>query len=131
MTPLTESLLQEAMERSAGKTYPEYVQNLRSIGVASYEVTVSNHDRVFRSDEGQQLVLRGSGVDLVCALSFLEKEVKAAVLRTQQGLTGYPEFLSEIAAAGVHSYTADLAGRKVTYKGRNAEDSYEEGIPSF
>ena len=64
-----------------------------------------------------------------CADNFNLEAVKEAVRRTQNGLTDYPTFLREIAAAGVHNYLADLGAMKILYLGANPADLYTESIP--
>ena len=125
-----EELIHQAEKESQGLSYPGYVEKLKEIGVANYEVRVKNHNRKFTSSSGQEILLSGDLPEVVCADEFDLGAVKAALGRTQQGLTDYPTFLAEIAAAGVHNYLADLGAMKVLYMGRNGGDLYTEMIPA-
>lgn len=126
---LSEELILQAEQETKGLSYPEYVQKLKEIGVANYEVRVENHNRKFTSQNGEELLLTGDLPVVECADNFNLEAVKEAVRRTQQGLTDYPNFLREIAAAGVHNYLADLGAMKILYLGVNASDLYTEVIP--
>ena len=126
---LNEELIQQAEQQAKGLSYPKYVQKLKEIGVANYEVRVKNHNRKFTSQSGEELLLNGDLPVVECAENFSLEAVKEAVRRTQNGLTDYPSFLSEIAAAGVHNYLADLGAMKILYLGANAADLYTEVIP--
>lgn len=106
-----------------------YVKNLKQAGVCKYEVTVSDQRIVLFADDGATLEVPGSAEELVCANTFVEDDLKGALLGTQTGLSDYRTFLAEIADAGVHSYVADLQGMVITYYGKDRKDRYEEVIP--
>ncbi|SDG14498.1 Uncharacterized conserved protein YbcV, DUF1398 family [Dyadobacter soli] len=129
MIELTEEIIESAEQRSAGQSYPQLVKNLKAIGVDNYEVKVKNRKRTYTSVNGEKLIIPGDLPEFECAEAFELEEVKAAIKRTQEGLTDYPTFLREIGAAGIHTYVADLTGMKVIYQGPNSEYEYEEVIP--
>ncbi|NEU08044.1 DUF1398 domain-containing protein [Flavihumibacter sp. R14] len=126
---LTEQLIHDIEQQALGLSYPRYVQKLKEIGITNYEVRVKNHNRKFTSYKGQELLLTGDLPEVICADEYNRAAVKAAVRRTQEGLTDYPEFLKELAAAGIHNYLADLDSMKILYMGKNAGDLYTEAIP--
>jgi uncharacterized protein YbcV (DUF1398 family) len=126
---LSEELIQQVDHQAKGLSYPQYVQKLKEIGVANFEVRVKNHNRKFTSQNGEDVLLTGDLPLVDCADNFNLEAVKEAVRRTQNGLTDYPSFLREIAAAGVHNYLADLGAMKILYLGANASDLYTEVIP--
>jgi uncharacterized protein YbcV (DUF1398 family) len=130
MPALTYEKFQQIQESSAGRPYPEYVKNLKEAGVTRYEVNVANQLTVVYADEGDPLEVPVDLPQLVCANTFEAGSLKAAQLSTQSGLIGYPEFLSEIAEAGVHRYVADLEGMKITYYGKDEANKLEESIPT-
>lgn len=119
-----------AEQRAAGKPYAVYVNNLREIGVERYWVNVASTDRrIFAAANDPVLEIPGNGKKLSCAERFDEAALKMALRRTQTGQSDYPTFMAEIAAAGVHDYTADLLQRTVTYVGKNPSDKYAETVP--
>ena len=127
---LSNQIFALAEQRSFGQPYPVYVSNLREIGVESYTVSVSNHDRrIFSGTHQPALEIPGTDIVVECARYFDEVALKAALHRTQSGQSNYPKFLSEIAAAGVHFYIANVNERTVTYFGQGPGDHYEEAIP--
>ena len=129
MPAITYEKFRQAQEKSAGRKYPEYVKNLKEIGVQSYEVSVGDLLTTVYGNDGDPLEVPGASAQLVCSDTFFEPHLKAALASNQSGLTAYPEFMSEIAEAGVHRYVADLGSMMVTYYGKNPEDKYEEKIP--
>lgn len=129
MIELTEELIESAEQRSAGLPYPQFVKNLKAIGIDNYEVKVKNRKRTYTSVNGDKLIIAGDLPEFECAETFELEAVKAAIKRTQEGITDYPTFLREIGGAGIHTYVADLTGMKVIYQGPNSEYEYEEMIP--
>ena len=128
---LTEDLIVSAERRAAGQPYPYLIKNLKNIGVDNYIVKVSTHKRTYNATNGEKLVIAGDMPEYESAETFQLEAVKAAIKRTQDGLTDYPTFLKEIGDAGIHTYVADITGMKVIYQGPNSEYEYEEIIPEI
>jgi uncharacterized protein YbcV (DUF1398 family) len=126
---LSEEIISQ-IEQDKSLSYPTYVQQLKEIGVAFYEVRMRDRCRKFTSKSGQELMLTIGLPEVEVAEEFDYEAVKSAITRTQAGLTGYPAFLSEIAAAGVHSYRADLEAMRISYSGVKSADIYTEVIPN-
>lgn len=127
---LSVELIHQIEQETKGLSYPEYVQKLKEIGVANYEVRVENHNRKFTSVNGEEVLLTGDLPVVSCADYFNTDALKTAIIANQKGLTDYPQFLNEIAAAGVHNYLADLGAMKILYLGAKASDLYTELIPN-
>jgi hypothetical protein len=109
-------------------SYPNLVAKLISIGVQSYTGEVSTGIRLFRFNVGvhelhlQNNIARNVNDDFNFDLTV------NAIKDNQQGKTTFPEFLNEIAKAGVRFYEATFTGNlRVTYIG--AGGFYEEAIP--
>jgi hypothetical protein len=62
---------------------------------------------------------------------FVENMVITALRRIQRRESTYPDFLQEIAAAGVTYYTVHLQGRRAIYFGRHGDFYIEEFPPQF
>ena len=126
---LTEELIASIERKSEGQPYPYLVKNLKAVGIENYVVKVGNHKCTYTNQNGTTLIITTDLPEIEPAETFELEAVKAAIKRTQEGLTDYPTFLKEIAAAGIHTYVADLTGMKVIYQGPNSEYEYEESIP--
>jgi len=108
--------------------YPDLVFKLITIGVQSYTVEVGAGSMLYRFDGGEH-VLHGQPVVVRQVAGQLNEALVIQALKAnQQGKTTYPEFLNDIAQAGVLLYEATLTGNlRVTYIG--AGGFYEEVIP--
>lgn len=126
---LNTELIHQIEQEAKGRPYPVYVQKLKEAGVSNYEVRVRNHNRKFTSANGDELLITGDIPEVECAEEFNPEAIKTAIRRTQEGLTDYPAFLREIAAAGVHNYLTDLGAMKILYMGAKPANLYTEVIP--
>ncbi|RYY27264.1 MAG: DUF1398 domain-containing protein [Chitinophagaceae bacterium] len=132
MQKLTSQQVREAEIRSSGQPFASYIKNLHQLGVDRYEVSLANGERKFTYSINQELVIPGnSTVRRHCSDVFELSAVAAAIARNKEGLTDYGKFLDEIAHAGVHTYTADVAGKQVIYNGKKVSEVYAEPIPSM
>jgi len=132
MQQLTSEKIREAEIRSSGRPYAFFIKCLDELGVDKYEVSLKNGDRSFTYSINQELVIPGNtSYQRHCSDVFELSAVVAAVMRNKQGQTDYGKFLDEIAHAGVHTYTADVAGKQVIYNGKKVSQVYAEPIPSL
>ncbi len=112
------------------KSYAELAKKLSDLGVLSYSVDVSTDIICYRLAEGQ-LIIQYSGHEAkAIASSFSKTKVIDAIQANIAKQTTYPEFMRDIALAGVHFYEATLSGsnKRVTYIG--ASNCHEEQIPT-
>ena len=110
-------------------SYPELARKLMYVGVQSYTVDVATGTILYRMGDGNNAVHYGAqNIRSIASNLSLEGTI-SAIRRSQSGKITYPEFMAEIADAGVFFYEASLKAEtpNVTYYGSAA--SYEEEIP--
>ena len=118
--------IQEANKTATN--YPDLVSKLISIGVQSYTVDVASGIVLYRFEGAVHELHQKNKIERIVRDEFSYDLTVKAVKDTQQGKTNYPEFLNDIAMAGVRFYEATLKGNlRVTYIG--AGGMYEESIP--
>lgn len=111
-------------------TYPLFFNALRDIGVERYEVNVLTHEILYVGG-GSSLpapVPAGSHT-LELGKKFDADGVVRAIKRSQAGDITYPQFLAEIAAAGIPFYRVDMKPRVITYHGQDRRDKHVEKVP--
>lgn len=121
--------INEVEKKSTELSYPEYIKSLKDIGVASYEVDVSNHNKLFKSTSGQELSLLGQLLETKCSDEFNTDKIIQAVNSKNQGMSDYSTLLKELADAGVCTFFVDLKNMCVRYKGAKQGQEYIEKIP--
>lgn len=111
------------------KNYPELAANLIEIGIESYTVDVATGAVLYRMGFGNNIMHPSHDGVRAIAEHFSAEGVVQAIRNNRQGKTTYPQFMHEIAAAGVRFYEATLHGenKRVTYIG--SAGFYEESIP--
>ena len=119
--------LQEAYQTA--KNYPDLAGKFIQIGIESYTVDVATGMILYRLPGGQNLFHAAHGKIREINPEFSEEHTVQAIRNNQAGKSTYPEFMNEIADAGVRMYEATLVGehKRVTYFGSGG--SYEERIP--
>jgi len=125
---MTYETLQEAYK--GVKNYPGLVKNLIALGISSYTIEVATGTGLYRAAAGENVIHQGVNVPRTIASKFDEQLTIRAIRDNQLGKSDYPQFLDDIAAAGVRFYEATLDGenKRVTYIGIGG--NYEEEIPS-
>jgi uncharacterized protein YbcV (DUF1398 family) len=128
---MLESRVREIERRGAqeGWPYPRFFEALKEAGVLYYVRDVPRHVITYVGAAEQHQALPPVGFrDLKTADRFDAQALKKALARIHRRETTYPQFLAEIAAAGVLSYRVDMAKRTVTYMGGQGE-TFVERVP--
>lgn len=123
----TEELLKQAY--ATARNYPDLAQKLVDAGIGSYTVEVSSNIILYRLAEGETFLHASTTAPRTIANNFDEAATIQAIRDNQQGKTDYPQFMSDIAQAGVRFYDAILTGanKRVIYVGIGGY--YDEKIP--
>ncbi|WNM18693.1 DUF1398 family protein [Flavobacterium capsici] len=110
-------------------SYPDLAKKLSQIGVESYTVDTASGTILYRFKNGENILHEGNHNARTIAENFDSQKTIDAIRNNQQGKSDYPDFMNEIAAAGVRFYEATLSGdnKRVTYIGIGG--FYEEAIP--
>lgn len=114
---------------SEASNYPDLAKRLNQIGVVSYTVDTASSAILYRFAEGENILHEGNENPRAIATAFDKQKTYDAIKANQQGKSDYPEFMKQIADAGVRFYEATLTGdnKRVTYIGIGG--FYEEEIP--
>ena len=114
---------------ATAQNYPDLAQKLIEAGVESYTVDVSSTIILYRLAAGKVLLHTNAIEPRVISTAFDQAGTIQAVRDNQQGKTDYPQFMNDIAKAGVRFYDAILTGtnKRVIYVGMGGH--YDEKIP--
>jgi uncharacterized protein YbcV (DUF1398 family) len=129
---MDEQSLQEVYKQAAEKkwVYPQLFDALKNIGVERYEVDVLNYKITYIGDKTAVTHPAPEGFKPLTTGAFDAAAFKIALTRAQKQETTYPQFLTEIAAAGIVWYRVDMKPRVVTYHGKNKHDKIVEPVPA-
>ena len=121
--PILKSVVDKALARAI--TFPEILAVMRKENVESYHVDFLRNEYRFYSQGNDSFVIDVPLLHGEVAREFSAEKLEAINKRVQAGQSGYPDFVSEGAAAGCAYYIVYLEGEKVRYFGRNGDESIQ------
>lgn len=122
--------IHEAFKKvKSGADFPQFVQDLKSIGVTHYDNYVADGRTTYygANDFKVEGETKYSSMP-VNAISSADK-LKHAISIHQQGQTDYPTFCLQAADAGVEKWTTHMMEMTVTYLDRQGNKLTVEPIP--
>jgi uncharacterized protein YbcV (DUF1398 family) len=127
MNENTRAVIQSTFEASNKGSihFGEVIGQLMGVQVESYKVDYRSGRTTYFLPSGETLDLSFEKPENGIAEAFDGDAVRAAIVDAQQGKVMYPQFKHLSQAAGCIGYTVWIAGRHVTYYGRNGETHVE------
>lgn len=113
----------------SGADFPQFVQDLKAIGVTHYDNYVADGRTVYFGTNN--FSIRGEpkySAMLINANSSADK-LKHSISIHQQGQTDYPTFCNQAADAGVEKWTTHMIEMTVTYLDKQGNKLTVEPIP--
>ncbi|MES2486802.1 MAG: DUF1398 family protein [Bacteroidota bacterium] len=112
----------------SGADFPQYVQDVKALGMISYTQFVSDGHTVYNGNE-QELVAPAKYEVLEVASTGNAPKLAADLKAHQAGQTDYPTFCRDAAAAGVEQWTVDVLRLTCTYYDKAGNSMLSEAIP--
>lgn len=113
----------------SGVDFPQFVQDLKEIGVTHYDTFVSDGRTKYYGIKDFTLDRESKYSKLeINNISSVEK-LKHALSIHQQGQTDYPTFCQQVSDAGVVKWTTNMIGMTVTYLDKLGNKLMVESIP--
>jgi uncharacterized protein YbcV (DUF1398 family) len=127
MQTSTEKLIRDlAAASNEGRThFGDVVGSLLRAGVESYHVDYRACRTTYYLPSGETLAVEQHAPEVEIGVAFDAAAIQAAIRGAQSGAVLYPEFKRLSQRGGCVGYTVWLAGRHVTYFGRNGETHVE------
>lgn len=115
----------------SGADFPAYVQEMRGLGISSYEHYVSDGHIRYYGKDGFRLSADAKWAPVQIAPTGSEAALKQALAIHQQGKTDYPTFCRQAAEAGVELWTVDMQEMACTYYDKAGNKMLVERIPEL
>jgi uncharacterized protein YbcV (DUF1398 family) len=126
----TKNLIEAAQARvKTGADYPRLVQELKHMGVHSYDHVVADGSNVYHGADGHTVTISHSQEQIPVATGSSAEALRQTIAIHQQGKTDYPTFCRQAGEAGVAKWTSDLRAMTVTYSDRSGRAIVVEAIP--
>jgi uncharacterized protein YbcV (DUF1398 family) len=115
-----------ASDSCAGtKSFGEVVGALSQTGIESYHADYRACSTTYYLPDGSSHSIKLAHPELTIPTPFNADGLQAAIRGAQRGEVKYPEFVKLSMQAGCVGYVVWIAGRHVTYFGRNGEQHIE------
>lgn len=113
----------------SGVDFPQFIQDLRAIGVLHYDTFVSDGKTKYYGVgdfelDGESKYPKMEVNDISAA-----DQLKHAISIHQHGQTDYPTFCQQASDAGVEKWNSDLVAMTVTYLDKSGKTLTVEQIP--
>ncbi len=113
----------------SGADFPRYVQEMKEIGVAFYDIYVKDGTAVYFGQDGYSVNSEANYPAMEIANQSSAVALKHALEIHQQGQTDYPTFCRQAAEAGVEKWTTDTVKMNVAYFDKAGQQLVVEAIP--
>lgn len=103
----------------SGADFPQFVQDLKNIGVTHYDNYVSNGNTKYYGLNGFELDGSARYTEIQVNNLSSSEHLRHAISIHQNGQTDYPTFCVQAADAGVEKWTIHILEMSVTYVDKN------------
>lgn len=113
----------------SGADFPQYVQDLKDLGMAGYTIDVSTGKTTYSDTDGAILATDLAYEPLALSTELNKEQFAERLKLHQQGGTDYPTFCRDCADNGVAGWLLDFDKMTCTYFDAQGNDVLTEQIP--
>ena len=125
-----EAILQAESKIKSGADFPNFIKELKEMGVIRNDVYVMNGMAIYFGNDNHTVESAPVYENLLIEEQSSAEDFKTALKNHQQGLTDYQTFCRQAAAAGVEKWVTDLMAMTVTYLDMSGNELVVEHIPN-
>ncbi|WP_288438164.1 DUF1398 family protein [uncultured Chryseobacterium sp.] len=124
-----ENIKAEHQKVKSGADFPQYIQDIKALGVSHYKAYVSDGNTEYFNNKNES-VQTGPKYDVLRISDHVNLEYfKERLKLHQQGGTDYMTFCRDCAENGIKGWTMDLHIMTCTYFDQNDTDLLTERVP--
>lgn len=125
-----EQIHEAFLKVKSGADFPQFVQDLKEIGVTHYDNFVSDGRTKYYGNDDFTLDGESKYPEIEVGVISSSENLKNAISIHQQGRTDYPTFCKQAAEAGVEKWTTHMIEMTVTYIDKKGHILTIEAIPN-
>jgi uncharacterized protein YbcV (DUF1398 family) len=114
----------------SGADFPNFIQDLISLGVKSYETFVSDGHTIYYGENKFTEKSKPKYSELLISNACNKEEFIKDLKLHQRGKTDYPTFCSDCAKSGIEKWIVDINKMTCTYFDKANNEILIESIPS-
>lgn len=112
-----------------GADFPRLIQDLKRLGIISYDHLLETGSNIFHDKTGKSLSLSNMGPAVSVNEQPNAELLKKYISEHQRGLTNYPQICAQAGQVGVQKWTSDLQAMTCTYFDKCGRTMIVEPIP--
>lgn len=113
----------------SGADFPNYIQDLITLGVLAYETFVSDGHTIYTGTNNYIITSPAKYSSLVVDDKSNGEQFLSDLKAHQQGKTDYPTFCKDCAKWGVEKWVVDMSKMTCTYYDKSGKNLLSEIIP--
>lgn len=113
----------------SGADFPAYIQELKKMGITSYEIFVEDGHAIYEGMENETVIAPPRYESLVIASAPNKTHFQAALRAHQNGETDYATFCKHAAESGVAKWVVSTKEMTCTYFDTAGKSMLVEAIP--
>ena len=113
-----------------GADFPRLIQDLKKLGIVSYDHMLASGSNIFHGEHGQSVSLSNMGPSVPVSDQADLELLKKHISEHQRGLSNYPTLCGLAGQAGVEKWTSDLLAMTCTYFDKSGRKMHVELIPT-
>ncbi|OPC06450.1 phage envelope protein [Elizabethkingia ursingii] len=113
----------------SGADFPAYIQDLKKLGVLSYETFVNDGHSDYHGANNYKTSSTPGYETLIISDTILEEQFENDLKSHQQGNTDYLSFCNDAAKSGIEKWLIDLDEMTCTYYSKDGKKILTEKIP--
>jgi uncharacterized protein YbcV (DUF1398 family) len=115
----------------SGADFPNYIQEIKKLGVVAYETFVSDGHSSFLGQSGHAIQSEAKYAPLAIADNSDHIQFQKELKEHQQGKTDYPTFCRTSAHSGVEKWVVEIEKMTCTYYNKAGKEILTETIPTL
>lgn len=115
----------------SGADFPQYVQDIKMLGVIKYETYVEDGHAVFHGDNGHTAQWDAKYDTLSIGETSKQEQFISDLKAHQRGETNYPTFCNDCAKSGVEKWIVDINKMTCTYYDKAGNELLVEQVPQL
>ena len=125
-----EQIKAEHSKVKSGADFPQYIRDLKALGILSYNTYVSDGHAEYYGANGYHISSEAKYDNLVIANNCSKEQFITDLKAHQQGNTDYITFCNDAAKSGIEKWNMDLQKMLCTYYDKAGNKILAEQVPS-
>jgi uncharacterized protein YbcV (DUF1398 family) len=113
----------------SGADFPNYVQDLKNLGITTYETLVADGKTTYFGQQGFSVETEPVYAKLSVAEISNKTQFINDLRNHQKGNTNYPTFCSDCATSGIEKWVVNMTQMSCTYYDKSSKEMLVEKIP--